>query len=309
MSLSARAGSTASYWPRPAAAWSTRLLNKSYYGALLRVRRSSDNAELDIGFDVNDLLDTATLLTFAGGGNAYVSKWYDQFPGAFHGLQSYASNQSQIVNAGSLIVEPNGSRPALAFNNSVNYYVVSTGPTSIIGGLDQNCAIVSVASITTKVATPFAEKPIYGETKVYGSRAYLMTYFYIYGSSTIKPSPRIGYMSDDGNAANAAMSYGGGSGTLNKTYVNVAMIANKGNWCVHYQNSYTATGPTIQSYNFHEPIPNDYCLIGSVAKDTFVAPMGPGFIEEVRIFRFKLTDFQRTKMETEMMTHYNTSGY
>ena len=54
-------------YPNAAVAYSaTRRLSGAYTGSLIRVRRSSDNAEQDISF-VNDELDTASLLTFVGG--------------------------------------------------------------------------------------------------------------------------------------------------------------------------------------------------------------------------------------------------
>lgn len=64
----------------------------------IRVRRSSDNTEQDIGFSGVDL-DTSTLTAFAGSGSAYVTKIYDQ-AGAFDAIQTTASKQPRIVNAG-----------------------------------------------------------------------------------------------------------------------------------------------------------------------------------------------------------------
>jgi hypothetical protein len=64
-------------FPGAAAAYSLRRLRAAYTGAAIRVRRSSDNAEQDIGFDGTEL-DTASLLAFVGAGSAFISKWYDQ---------------------------------------------------------------------------------------------------------------------------------------------------------------------------------------------------------------------------------------
>ena len=41
-------------------------------GSKVRVRRSSDNSETDIGFTENGNLDTAALLTFVVAGNGFV---------------------------------------------------------------------------------------------------------------------------------------------------------------------------------------------------------------------------------------------
>jgi hypothetical protein len=57
-------------------AYSTRLLSRSYAGKSLQVQRSSDNSTQDIGFTANGDLDTASLLTFVGGGNGLPSAMF-----------------------------------------------------------------------------------------------------------------------------------------------------------------------------------------------------------------------------------------
>lgn len=66
----------------------------------IRVRRSSDNAEQDIGF-TGDALDTASLASFVGANSAYVKTFYDQTGGGFNATQVTAADQPRIVNAGS----------------------------------------------------------------------------------------------------------------------------------------------------------------------------------------------------------------
>jgi hypothetical protein len=80
-------------------AFSTRRLSSTYMGACLRVRRSSDNSELDIGFVGGDL-DTAAISTFCGGGIGYVAKWYNQNGGGFDLFNTTAANQPVIYNNG-----------------------------------------------------------------------------------------------------------------------------------------------------------------------------------------------------------------
>lgn len=68
----------------------------------IRVRRSSDNTELNIGFDGVDL-DTASLLSFVGSGNGFITIWYDQMGNsAYNYTQTTASLQQQIVFNGAL---------------------------------------------------------------------------------------------------------------------------------------------------------------------------------------------------------------
>jgi hypothetical protein len=63
------------------------------------VRRSSDNAEQDIGFTGNGL-DSASLLAFVGANSGYVTKFYDQSGNGKDLIQTTASKQYRIVNAG-----------------------------------------------------------------------------------------------------------------------------------------------------------------------------------------------------------------
>jgi hypothetical protein len=55
-----------------AAAYSLRRLYSSYTGAAIRVRRSSDNAQIDIGF-IGEHLDVFALLAFVGNGSGFVT--------------------------------------------------------------------------------------------------------------------------------------------------------------------------------------------------------------------------------------------
>lgn len=65
----------------------------------IRVRRASDSAESDIGFD-GDTLDVAALLAFAAGGSAFARRIYDQSGGGRHAEQPVSTAQPRIVNAG-----------------------------------------------------------------------------------------------------------------------------------------------------------------------------------------------------------------
>lgn len=93
-----------------AVGYSLRKLRTAYSGSAVRVRRSSDNAEQDIGF-ASGRLDTASLLSFCGVGNGFVTTWYDQV-GSTNATQTTAGSQPQIVDTGSLIVSE-FSKPAI----------------------------------------------------------------------------------------------------------------------------------------------------------------------------------------------------
>src|SRR6056300_1058660 len=71
-----------------AAAYSLRLLDKQYSGDAIRVRRDSDDAEQDIGFDSNGDLDVAGISSFCGVSNGYAVTWFDQSENGHHMTQS-----------------------------------------------------------------------------------------------------------------------------------------------------------------------------------------------------------------------------
>lgn len=60
------------------AAYSVRKLFNDYTGYAMRVRRASDNAELDIGFTAFNLLNETSILNFCGSSLGTVVAWYDQ---------------------------------------------------------------------------------------------------------------------------------------------------------------------------------------------------------------------------------------
>lgn len=82
-----------------AAAYSTRLLRTAYAGSAIRVRRSSDNVEADIGFTSGNL-NTAALLAHCGANSGFVVTWYDQSGNSRNLTQSTTADQPRIVNAG-----------------------------------------------------------------------------------------------------------------------------------------------------------------------------------------------------------------
>jgi hypothetical protein len=116
------------------AAYSVRRLSSTYTGNLIRVRRSSDNTEQDIGYDSNNVLDTASLLTFCGAGNGFVTTWYDQSGNANNATQTTALNQPQIVSSGALLTA--NSKPCM--NLTLNATGFSLGSTISVGASSYN---------------------------------------------------------------------------------------------------------------------------------------------------------------------------
>jgi hypothetical protein len=91
-------------YPNAAAAYSVRKLRTAYTGNAIRVRRSSDNTEQDIGFSSGNL-DTTALTTFCSGTDGFVTTWYDQSGNGANSTQTTAVNQPQIVSSGSVLTK------------------------------------------------------------------------------------------------------------------------------------------------------------------------------------------------------------
>jgi len=104
-----------------AAAYSLRQLSVNYTGSAIRVRRSSDNAEQDIGFS-DGLLDTASLSSFCGADNGFVTSWYDQSGNSNNATQITAINQPRIYDSSTGLITL-GGQPALDFNSSFDFFV------------------------------------------------------------------------------------------------------------------------------------------------------------------------------------------
>ena len=145
------------------------MLDNTYSGNAIKVRRSSDNAEQDIAF-VNNELDTATLETFAGSGDAFVTTWYDQSGNGVDAANATASAQPQIVSSGSTILE-NG-KPAISFVG-IQAYLSTSGYIFEFSQNDVSAHIVKSASNNTDAdqymfseqdATPYSSQFIIGDT-------------------------------------------------------------------------------------------------------------------------------------------------
>ena len=101
------------------ATYSVRYLNSAYTGPLIRVRRSNDNAEQNIGFDSTGNLDETALSSFVGSNSAFITTWYDQSGNNYNLTQGSATSQPLIVSSGTINKVNNKS--ALLFDGSNDF--------------------------------------------------------------------------------------------------------------------------------------------------------------------------------------------
>jgi len=105
-------------------ALSLRKLRDAYTGACIRVERSSDSTQQDIGFSGN-FLDTDALATFVGAGTGTVVTWYDQTTNGYN------------VSKGSLAaprITVTGTNQTLNSKIAINF----NGTQTLLGGVCPN---------------------------------------------------------------------------------------------------------------------------------------------------------------------------
>lgn len=126
-------------------AYSLRKLRTAYAGSAIRVRRSNDDTEQDIGF-VNGVLDTSSLKTFVGANSGFVKTWYDQSGNGYDATNTTTTAQPTIIASGAVVRE-NG-KPALSFDGGD--FLTTSGTNSAWKALwdGSNSAVMAVVKIS-----------------------------------------------------------------------------------------------------------------------------------------------------------------
>ena len=107
------------------AAYSLRKLNSDYTGAAIRVRRHSDNSEIDVAFKADGTLDTDATDAFYDGSNITAKTWYDQSGNGNDVTANPSGAEPLVYNNAGLI--PLDGRPALRFVGTDAFPFDNTG--------------------------------------------------------------------------------------------------------------------------------------------------------------------------------------
>jgi hypothetical protein len=105
-------------------AYGLRRLSRFWTGAAIRVMRTSDGAELDIGF-IGEDLDVVTLLAFVGLANGEIVIWYDQSGNGRHAVSPTAASRPRIVVNG--VLQTQNGKPEIRFDG-VDDYLAAASP-------------------------------------------------------------------------------------------------------------------------------------------------------------------------------------
>jgi len=107
-----------------------------YTGIIFRIRRSSDNAELDFYQGATEGSWNTTrggggtdLITWIGSNDAHVVRWYRQDGSASYLEQMTAGNQPKLIVSGTL--QTSGGYPAILFDGSLTYFMVINGTPNV----------------------------------------------------------------------------------------------------------------------------------------------------------------------------------
>lgn len=114
-------------------AYSVRKLDKDYTGYCMKVRRSSDNTEQDIGFTASGDFDETALTNFVGANSGYVTTWYDQSGTGNNFTQTTSSYQPRVVNSGT--VDKINNKVAVRFVSSSSHRLFSSTLGGYLDGL------------------------------------------------------------------------------------------------------------------------------------------------------------------------------
>jgi hypothetical protein len=146
-------------------------VSSTYNGACIRVRRSSDNTEQDIGF-LGDDLDTASLLSFVGVGDGLVTTWYSQ-SGFFNLTQTSSSMQPSIVLSG--VLQTLNGKPCLKFDG-VNDFL--TGGI-VANNTNTNMYATCIGELASNNRSLFAKSRAFGTPERYFIIREATTYSFI----------------------------------------------------------------------------------------------------------------------------------
>ena len=108
-------------YPDAAAAYSLRLLKSDYTGALVEIRRDSDNNIKSFYSDLNNELSLSSedgsgtsLSSWITTDNGFVRTWNDQSGNSIDFIQATTSEQPKIITSGAFTLE--SGKPVMTFD-------------------------------------------------------------------------------------------------------------------------------------------------------------------------------------------------
>lgn len=252
--------------PGASVAYSLRKLSKNYLGAAIRVRRSSDNTEMNIGFYSSGYLNTTELLSFVGNNDGFITTWYDQSGNNINAIQTSSSAQPQIVSVGDTINYNN--KPIIKFLDNVLYCAAQN--------MSNYVAILS--SMTNDPLSLAGQIPFYNgnpATSGFGYLIYNNKRNFLYGGRAIKE--------DDVVSSELEIITNLWNASISKLYIN----------SLEFNITDSAT-----SYN---TVNGNFCI---GAGNTSLGDPLDGYIGDFILYNYQISDFNRQLIENYMQNYY-----
>lgn len=258
--------------PGANASYSLRKQRESYSGNVVRVRRSSDNAELDIPFAGNEI-DLSVLNAFCAGSNGFVTVFYGQDLTLNNARQTTLLFQPKIYDAVSGVITRN-SKPAILFDG-VDDRLVVDNPVVLASHSIFDVASVSSVTSSTPAMLKYSGSP-------YGT--FFSEMLYGYGSISGTLTNETEFFT----SLRAGQIYGYGSTTtpLNGQYIG-AVAYKSSLFVAQITFTYRRNGALIALNNAttggfdFDKEPDDFRYIGSRNDGTL--PFN-GYIQEVTVY-------------------------
>lgn len=161
----------------PFRAHSLRRLSSLYLGDAIRVRRSSDNTEANIGFTTDGDLDVSALTAFVGAESGFVTTFFDQSGFGRHFSVAASGNQPRIVNAGT--TDLLNGKPTIRFDGTDDYLLSNSAGLYAAGS-------TSLAFVGS--SAPSSNSTVFGEFGTTSSNSYRLLRI---GAGTVSPLGRV----------------------------------------------------------------------------------------------------------------------
>ena len=242
------------------------------------MRRSSDNAETDIGFTASGDLNTAALLAHVGSGSGFITTWYDQSGNNRHATQTTAGIQPRIVNAGVLDIA-NG-KPAVRFNGSNTFFSGVSLPLSQITLSSVLNDVTQLPDIRYSIGTDTGS-PQSGGRGIFSSFQFSANKSVGYIPDAGVPVVQTGFLPTIGQSyvvsltttatATSIWANGGNNGTGGRITLNQLFIGQRGDnlWYYDGYNSETIVFPSVLSTTDRQTIERNqmqyYCITSSIS--------------------------------------------
>jgi hypothetical protein len=270
----------------PTGAYSLRKCRKNYGGAAISLRRASDSAVTDIGFDGSGNLDTAAIGAFCAGSVGTIATWYDQ-SGHGSNMAPFATTHEYRIYSGSATDTKGGnSKPAaLMTDNSRGYAVgISTQSGTVYSG-------VLVGSFTNTVTSSAPRYLSVGSGSSADSnsstRALLI---YRLGSAT--PAATWASLRNSVQMSTAAGAY--------DTQAQVMSVFDGTNHTMYVNNSAGTPVSTASSFRF------SVLLMSEAQGNTTWQSVTNGTISEAFFFSAALGSTDRSTLHTDQAAYYGT---